>query len=391
VVIQIAVVGGSIGGLTAGCLLADAGHDVTIYERSPSQLEERGAGIVLLPTTSRYLIEVAGVDVSTISVRTGHVRTLGRDGAVAHTTARANRFSSWNTVYREMLRCFDSSRYLLGHELVDIEPDVPRLSFGGGVTAEPDLAVCADGVGSAARTCLLPHVAAVYSGYVAWRGVVEEGSLSAATRAALDDSITYFVYANSHILVYPIPGRDGSVAVGERLINIVWYRNYSAGDDLERLLTDRSGARREVSVPPGALADDQVAEARAVATARLPRCIAEVVDAIDGLFVQVVVDLEVAAMVFGRSCLLGDAAFAVRPHAGAGTAKAAADAWALRDALAARPDAPEAALAAWESAQLALGRSLLDRTRAIGRRSQFDDTWVAGDPDLMFGLYAPGE
>lgn len=42
---RIAVVGGSLGGLTAACLLRDNGHDVTVYECSSDELEERGAGI----------------------------------------------------------------------------------------------------------------------------------------------------------------------------------------------------------------------------------------------------------------------------------------------------------------------------------------------------------
>ena len=33
----------------------------------------------------------------------------------------------------------------------------------------------------------------------------------------------------------------------------------------------------------------------------------------------------------------------------------------------------------------------LARTRAIGRRSQVDGTWRPGDPELIFGLLAPGE
>jgi len=49
-----------------------------------------------------------------------------------------------------------------------------------------------------------------------------------------------------------------------------------------------------------------------------------------------------------------------------------------------------AALADWEPGQLALGRQLLERTRRIGRRSQFDGTWVPGDPEFIFGLRAPG-
>jgi 2,6-dihydroxypyridine 3-monooxygenase len=51
---RIAIVGGSLGGLTVALLLRDLGHDVTIYERSPVPLEQRGAGIGLLAETSRY-------------------------------------------------------------------------------------------------------------------------------------------------------------------------------------------------------------------------------------------------------------------------------------------------------------------------------------------------
>ena len=388
---DVAVVGGSLGGLIAGCLLADDGHRVTIYERSPVELEERGAGIGFLAATGRYLKGRAGVDLTTISVETHHIRHLARDGSVAHTMDQYYLMSSWNTVYREMIRCFGRSRYLLSHELISLDAPSARLEFSNGLTVEPDLAVCADGVGSMARSILLPDVTTEYSGYVAWRGVIPETSLTDATRAALDDAVTFYALANSYIIVYPIPGRDGSVAVGERLINIVWYRNYLAPDDLGDLMRDRRGVAREVSMPPGTLRDEHIAECRATAAARLPPPIAEVVCAIPELFIQVVLDLTVDRMVFGRTCLIGDAAFVVRPHAAAGTAKAAADGWTLRDAIAANPNDAEAALAAWEPAQLDLGRSLLERTRVLGRRSQTDSAWIPGAPDMIFGLYRPGD
>jgi 2,6-dihydroxypyridine 3-monooxygenase len=265
------------------------------------------------------------------------------------------------------------------------------LRFANGVVDQPDLAVFADGVTSTARATLLPQSQPEYAGYVAWRGVVPEHEVSDATRAVLDDAITYYVYANSHILVYPIPGRDGSVVPGERLINIVWYRNYLAGDDLEDLLTDARGQRREVSVPPGAIRAEHVAEARSEAAARLPWPIAEVVQAVEDPFIQVVFDVDVPRTVFGRSCLLGDAAFIARPHAAAGTAKAAEESYALRNALAAHPTDLPAALAAWETTQLRVGRDLVARTRRIGRRSQFDGTWDPSDPEIIFGLYGPGQ
>jgi 2,6-dihydroxypyridine 3-monooxygenase len=387
---DVAVVGGSLGGLITGCLLADDGHDVTIFERSSAPLEERGAGIGFLPMTSRYLRERAGIDLATIAVSTHWIRTLRRDGSEVHAAEHHYLFSSWNTVYREMLKRFDPARYLLDHELVALDASTTRLTFANGRVVEPDLAVCADGVGSTARSMLLPDVVPQYTGYVAWRGVVPETELTVATLTRLGDAITYYVYANSHILVYPIPGRDGSVAQGERLINVVWYRNYLQGDDLDNVLLDRTHTKRDVTVPPGLLSAEHVAEALAVAASRLPTLIAEVVQAIPDLFLQVVLDLAVDRMVFGRTCLLGDAAFVVRPHAAAGTAKAAADAWTLREALVAHRDVATA-LASWEPGQLALGRTLLDRTRAIGQRSQIDNNWHADDPDLIFGLYAPGD
>jgi 2,6-dihydroxypyridine 3-monooxygenase len=387
---DIAVVGGSLGGLAAACFLADAGHDVTVYERSPSELEERGAGIGFLPETSRYLVERAGIDVASIAVSTGHIRHMARNGAVVHDRTHTYLFSSWNTVYREMLASFGHSSYALGHEMVGFELEPLSVRFANGLEIRPELLVLADGVSSTARATLLPECQRNYSGYVAWRGVVPETELSGATRAALDDAITYYVYANSHILVYPIPGRDGSVVPGERLINIVWYRNYLAGHDLDDLLLDNRGSHRDVSVPPGAVRADHVAEARAEATARLPGAIAEVVHAIDELFIQVVFDLEVPRMAFGGACLLGDAAFIARPHAAAGTAKAAEDAFALCNALAIHPSDPAGALVEWEIGQLALGRQLVARTRRVGARSQFDGTWNPADDEIIFGLHRPG-
>ncbi len=75
-----AVVGGSLGGLHAALLLADLGVEVDVYERSPAELVQRGAGIGFLPESARYLVERAGVALDRISVATSHIRYLGRRG-----------------------------------------------------------------------------------------------------------------------------------------------------------------------------------------------------------------------------------------------------------------------------------------------------------------------
>ena len=86
-------------------------------------------------------------------------------------------FSSWNTVYREMLACFDRRSYRLAHELVDIElePLTLRLLERAGDSAGSGRLRRRRGID---RACpLLPDVLPQYSGYVAWRGVVPETEL----------------------------------------------------------------------------------------------------------------------------------------------------------------------------------------------------------------------
>jgi 2,6-dihydroxypyridine 3-monooxygenase len=386
------VMGGSLGGLTAALVLRDAGCDVRVFERSSSALQARGAGIAALDATLRYLTERGGCRAEDVCSSTGWIRFLNADGSVRHEQRYRYLFSSWNTIYRSLLRLFDAGRYLLGREVVafDQAGDGVGVTLADGSRARADLLVCADGVGSTAREKLVPGVEPSYAGYVAWRGTLPERSLSPATRKALDDAISYQVLADSHILVYPIPGRGGSLVPGDRLINIVWYVNVAAGPELDRLMTGRDGIRRAVSLPPGAAAGQAVAAMRRTAADVFAAPIAEVVTGIAEPFVQAIYDLEVTRMAFGRVCLVGDAAFAVRPHAAAGTAKAADDGWALADELTACAGDVPAALAGWERRQLALGRSLLARTREIGDSSQFTGTFRPGDPRLIFGLHEAG-
>jgi 2-polyprenyl-6-methoxyphenol hydroxylase-like FAD-dependent oxidoreductase len=73
-------------------------------------------------------------------------------------------------------------------------------------------------------------------------------------------------------------------------------------------------------------------------------------------------------MVFGRVLLLGDAAFIVRPHTAAATAKAAADAMELAASLM-RRDRVSDALADWQRSRVAAGLSLTDYGIALGERT----------------------
>jgi 2,6-dihydroxypyridine 3-monooxygenase len=190
--------------------------------------------------------------------------------------------------------------------------------------------------------------------------------------------------------MYPIPGPNDGLAVGQRDLNFVWYRNVSEGPELDELLTDKRGLPSPVSVHPGQVQDRYVDELRATAHEILPAAAAELVLRTAEPFIQPVLDIEVPRMAFGRVCLIGDAAFVARPHAAAGTAKAASDAWALADALRDAHGDIVTALEKWEPGRLELGRNLLARVREMGRHYQFDSDADPADRNLRFGLYGPG-
>lgn len=385
------VMGGSLGGLNAALWLRDAGWDVEVLERSHHPLEGRGAGIVLHPATVRYLTEHRLANLDEISAPARWLRYLDRDASVAHQAPCRYRFTSWNTLYRGLVGCLGPDRYRMGAEVVAFDEEGSGVSVhladGGSVPAE--VLVAADGVASTARGVLVPEARPRYAGYVGWRGTVGEWELSPETFAVLDEAITYHLMPASHILAYPIPNVDGTLTPGWRRINWVWYRNVPEGAALDDLMTDAHGQHHPLSLPPGAVQDRHVDGLRAAA-ADLPAPLAELVGKTAQPFIQLIVDVEVPRMTFGRVCLIGDAAFALRPHAAAGTAKAAEDAWQLARAVRAAGRDVVEALRRWEPDQLELGRQVLARTRRAGERSQFEGTWQVGEP-LPFGLYRVGD
>ncbi|MFD4507065.1 FAD-dependent monooxygenase [Streptomyces sp. NPDC058457] len=390
--LRAAVVGGSIGGLTNALLLRESGFTVDVYERTPALLENRGGGIVLQPVTMKWFGERSARRIEELSTVTRQVRYLGAGNEVLHEDPVEWRYSSWSTIYRALLDDFGTDRYHLGEFCAgfDQDADSVTLRFVSGRTETADLVVFADGITSTARKRLFPDLRGTYSGYIGWRGTVPENEVSEQSRDLLCEALTYSVARDTHIVLYPIPGMDGGIAQGQRLLNYVWYRNVPAGPALDELTTDLRGFECPVSVHPGQVQQRFVDEMRATAEELLAPAAAETVVRTRQPYLQVVFDTRIPAMAEGRVAIIGDAAFAARPHAAAGTAKAAADAWALHEHLSAAGGDIPTALKRWEPAQLQLGNQLIDRVAQMGHRSQVAGTWTPGDPDLRFGLYGPG-
>ncbi len=381
-----------MGGLTAALLLRDLGHDVDVFERAAGELTGFGAGIVAHPVSVRYVVERTATSLASITVPVHAYRLLDGAGSLLWEEPADYLFASWGSLYRALLDAYGRSRYHQGAALVGFDQDADGvdLRFASGRHARCDLLVLADGVLSTGRRQLFPGVEPAYAGYVAWRGTIAEGDIAAGVRDRLDGTITYALIPGSHILVYPIPGADGRVDRGHRLWNFVWYRNVDRAA-FDELMTDREGFPHPISLHPGQVQDRYVREARDFAAASLPGDVAAVVAAAGQPFIQAIMDVAAPAMAVGRVAMIGDAAFAVRPHAAAGTAKAAENAWTLAEAIAAAGADLPGALQKWSAHQTALGMSLLERTRHHGDGSQFRCDWRPGDPAHRFGLYQPGD
>src|SRR6266436_5158854 len=354
------VIGGSLGGLCAGVCLRAAGWRVSIFERSPGLMDDRGAGIVL---QSEVLNLLEGLKLATradISVESRERQYLNKDGSVASSGDSQQFMTSWGALFNSLRRGFPDDDFHNGLKLVNFTVEEKQVTarFENDREETGDLLVGGDGAWSAVRQKLLPKIAPEYAGYVAWRGVVAGNALPAALRETFLDKFTFYQMPRSHILCYAIPGADGSVTEGKRRLNWVWYWNYREADELPSLLPDRTGRRRRTSVPPGMVRPEHWQKQMDIARAFLPPQFRELLEATREPFAQPIRDLAVPQMVFGRTVLVGEAAFVVRPHTAAAAAKAAADGMVLGEALRDGDDNFTENLQGFEASQMQMGLQL---------------------------------
>jgi 2-polyprenyl-6-methoxyphenol hydroxylase-like FAD-dependent oxidoreductase len=360
------VIGGSMSGLFTAILLARAGWRADICERAERELTGRGAGIVT-HAPMRAVLAAAGCEpAGDLGVEVAGRRTLDRAGVVIGHHQCPQTLTSWDRVFRLLRAELPAARYHLGKELQHIETASARAvaHFADGSCAEADLIVGADGFRSTVRAQILPEIKPVYAGYVAWRGLVAESALSAASHAALFDALVFCLPRGEQCLAYPVAGPDNDLRVGHRRCNFVWYRPASPGE-LDRMLTDANGHLHALGIPPPLVRSEIVAELREAARALLPPSLEEVVRLTAQPFLQPIYDVETTRMWAGRVALVGDAAFLARPHVAAGVTKAAEDAMALAEAL--RPHGPlDAALARFEAVRIGINRRIMRRGRDLG-------------------------
>jgi 2-polyprenyl-6-methoxyphenol hydroxylase-like FAD-dependent oxidoreductase len=366
--LRVAVAGGSIGGLCAGLALHGAGFDVHVYERVSGPMKTRGAGIVVQGELID-LLRTHGAD----ALPTTHCTVrqyLSPEGGEGQVQRAPQEFTSWEAIYRTLTAAFPSERYHRGAMLTDFgnSNGAVKAHIDGHGIVEADVLVAADGAQSPTRRRLLPDLSSTYAGYVAWRGTLGEADAPPELARFFDDTFTFSEARSAgHILAYFIPGDGGDASPGMSRLNWVWYVGVREAD-LPRLLIDRNGRQHHASLPFGGTPDSAIRDLRDLARREVHPMLAALVAATPQPFLQTIVDVAPTRTVFGRVCLLGDAAFVVRPHTAGATAKAARDATTLARALKRAGRNIDAGMSSFEEMQIGFGRELVDYGVALGRR-----------------------
>ncbi|VWC71727.1 monooxygenase [Burkholderia lata] len=364
------VIGGSLGGLFAATTLRAIGWHVDVFERSASELDSRGGGLVLQPDVLDAFRFAGIAHPGALGVPSRDRQFLDASGTVIARQRMPQTQTAWSMLYHTLRRSLPEGVVHAGVALTDVaqDGDYVEATLSNGDRIRADLLIGADGPQSTVRSLLLSGAQPAYAGYVAWRGLVPEATLDPQSTAQLADAFTFQDGVGHQLLTYLIPGDDGSTRPGERRWNWVWYRPLPAGAELDAVLTDRDGGQRTHSIPPGALQDTYRVRLRDDASRRLAPSLAALVQATDAPFMQIIQDYQAPQLVYGRVVLIGDAAFVARPHTGAGSGKAAANAVSLARSLQAHGHSIDSALSEWEAVELRIGQQLAQLGTMLGAR-----------------------
>jgi 2-polyprenyl-6-methoxyphenol hydroxylase-like FAD-dependent oxidoreductase len=374
---RIGIVGGSIAGCSAAIHLARANHDVTVFERSARELVGRGAGIGTPSSTLRSLIEQDLVDEdfphfvcreSPFTARTSPEDALGR---TAWTLPLDIALFHWGDLFRNLRRRVPDEMYRAGVavEGAELSEDGVSLQLSDGATEAFELVLFADGYASMGRQWFFSEVDLQYRGYVLWRGVLPESEL--ADSGPLEGKLPRLTYRGTagHTVLYFVPGEDGAVAPGQRLVNWAAYIPVDA-DELPDLLTDAKGKRHQSSLPPGGMRQEWVSRLTALLVENLPRYYGDIVRNTQGSFVQPIYTVEMPSYRRGCGLFIGDAGAVAQPFTGSGIFKGFNNARELVEALQSGATLNDA-LAEWDHAQVGQGRRLV----ALGEQMERAFIW----------------
>jgi 5-methylphenazine-1-carboxylate 1-monooxygenase len=342
---DIAIVGGGIGGLTLALALHQHGIPCRVYESAP-EVRELGVGITLLPHAMRELTALGlGEALASQGIENRESCFFNRFGQLIYSEARGraagypvpevgiHRGRAHLTLWRAAVERLGTSSVLTDHQCVGLDQSDRgvTLHFRSATgTTRPsvtaDIAIACDGVNSIVRGQFYPGEELCFGGINTWRGVTRAKPFLTGRSYVRVGSIQ-----NGNLVIYPII--DDVDGQGQQLINWtvqVAQPGYDRNDwnkpgRLEDFLPMFAGWSFDWLDVPSLLRRSDV------------------------IFEYPMVDRDpVDRWTFGRVTLLGDAAHPMYPRGSNGAAQAVLDARVLADCLAAGGELP-AALRAYEA------------------------------------------
>lgn len=360
--LDIGIIGGGIGGLSAALALQRTGFRPVVLEQAPV-LAEVGAGISLSPTAAHALNHLGLAE--TLQTQAYHPE----DQCVRH--YRDGRPLSWINRGRSLVEKYGERYYLihradlhdalaaavrnndakaveLDRRCVDLTQDSTGVTvhFADGSSRRFDAMIGADGSRSAVRHQIFGALEPQYTGYIAWRGLVP---MERVPPEILDPPSGVIIGPGHLVNRYPVRGGEllNFVAFAERK---AWAEEgWSIRSTVEELLDEFSDwtplVRRFMELVPPHL-----------------------------LFKWGLFDREpLATWTRGRVTLLGDAAHPILPFLGHGAVLAIEDAVVLARAFAAS-DRVEEAFERYENARRERAAFVVIQSRNAARMFHAPDT-----------------
>lgn len=357
---QVAIIGGGIGGLTTAIALKQAGIKVQVFEAAP-KIKPVGAGIVLA-TNALQVMEKIGIQEAIIAAGNRmDTMTITLSDFEPLSVIRLEKFVQEFGVQNHAIHRADLHEILvaklgvdqlrLNKRLSTIGPygDGYVLNFEDGTELEADFVIGADGIRSVVRSQLFGKVKMRDAGQVCWRGLVPFDLPEKHWQDALE------AWSNGK--------RFGFARLGKDIV--YWY-----------LVVDKKLDLAGSDILDHAAGFHPLAEQLIRATDH------------SKIYKDALMDLApLQTWNLGRVCLIGDAAHATTPNLGQGACQAIEDAYVLGEL--ARKYTLEEAFDLYPKIRRAKAHTIVRRSWTLGKVAHLSNGFAVGMRNFLFRYLTP--